>query len=154
MTTRDDRDELTKPNDYDALREVRERAREAKRRCRQELIQHQRLSDKTKVHTAEVALDYRDLLIDYRPDLGEEKWESRDVDWIEQLVGETVETKEEAPGLGRGTQTAEKPAFVNVDGFALYRLLKHLDQIWRALGLGAETSDDDLPVYEIGAQDE
>lgn len=148
----DDRD-LTKPNDHDALREVRERAREAKRQCRQELIQNRRVTDETKIRAAEVALDYRDLLIDYRPDIGHEIWESRNVDWPLDLVGKMVEQKQDAPGIGRGTETTERPAFVTVEGHRFYKLIKHLDQLWRLIGMGAETPDDDLDTYQVGGDE-
>jgi len=150
-----DRDDAgtVRPNDHDALREVREQAREAKRQVRQELIQTRAVSDETKIQAAEVALDYRDLLIDYRPDIGMDVWESRNVDWPLDLVGQMVEREQPAPGVGRGTETVDRPAFVEVNGHRFYKLIKHLDQMWRLIGMGAETPDEDLDTYQVGGDE-
>lgn len=150
MATSDDATESGRPNDHEALQEARKQAREAKRQLRRELIHQADADEETKLRAAEVALDYRDLLIDYRQDLGKEKWDEAGVDWPTELVGEQISRRRDNPGLNRGNETASVPAFVAVDGEEFYQLLKNLDVIWRALGFGAEINDDELDTYEVG----
>jgi len=146
----DDTSDSDRPNDHEALHEARERARAAKREVRRELLHKGDVCDETKIRAAEVALDYRDLLIDYKFDLGEEKWDDVGVDWPIEIMGQQVERQCDRPGLGRGTETVARPAFVEVDGRRFYLLLKNLDLIWRALGFGAEVGEEELDTHMVG----
>jgi len=149
MATNED-DSVGRPNDHEELQQARFRARDAKRQLRNELIRQAEANRDTKLKAAEVALDYRDLLIDYRADLGIEKWERADVDWLSDYVGEHVTRQQEKPGLNRGTESVAVPKLAVVDGENLYEALKNLDKIWRTLGFGADINDDEVESFEVG----
>lgn len=154
MDKNDSREDHRRPDDHGALQEHRERARAAERKVRRELYYNGHVSDETKVKAVDVALDYRNVLIDYKYDLGPDRWESRDVDWPLQLVGHQVEREQQRPGRDRGTTTDELPAAAEVNGHKIHTLLKHLDQIWRALGFGARVEDDDRDVFAVDQEAE
>jgi len=131
----------SRPNDHEVLQVVRQRAREARRECRRDWRRHGAVTDSTKVQTAECAVDYRDVLVDYREQVTNPPWDERDVDWIMSYVGEQVERQTPKPGLHRGTESDTRPAFVTVEAARLFRLTKKFDQIWRELGFGAEVAE-------------
>jgi len=149
MATNED-DGVGRPNDHEELQQARFRARGAKRQLRNELIRQAEANRDTKLKAAEVALDYRDLLIDYRADLGIEKWERADVDWLSDYVGEHVTRQQEKPGLNRGTESVAVPKLAVDDGEDLYEALKNLDKIWRTLGFGADINEDEVESFEVG----
>jgi hypothetical protein len=140
--------ERQQPNDNEALQQARERAREVRRRFIREWNQTGVVAGDTKIQAAEVALDYRDLLVDYREDVTTPPWEDRELDWIVDLVGEQIEQEVTESGLGRGAEVIQRPKFVEVDSGRLYRLTKKFDQIWRELGFGSEVSQSNA-LYQI-----
>lgn len=143
-----------RPNDNEALQESRERAREVRRKFVREWNRHGSVSDAAKVQAAEVAIDYRDVLIDYREQVTTPEWDQRDLDWIADKVGKTVTRDVNRPGLGRGTEIVERPAFVDVDARRLYQLTKRYDQVWRELGFGADVnSRGDLFMVPDGSEE-
>jgi len=149
MRADDEPEPVQRPNDNDALLEARERAREVRRQFVREWNRHGSVSDESKVTAAEVAIDYRDVLIDYREEVATPPWDERDLDWIVELIGETVERERQRSGLGRGVKTERRPAFVDVNAIRLYQLTKKFDQIWRELGFGAETDPGNNTLYMI-----
>lgn len=148
MRRDEDRPRTDRPNDNEALQNARERAREVRRQFVREWNQTTTVSDQTKIKAAEVAVDYRDILIDYREEVSTPAWDERELDWVVDLVGEEVIRETERPGLGRGTEADPQPAFVDVNPVRLYQLLKKFDQIWRELGFGAETEQNN-PLYKV-----
>jgi hypothetical protein len=146
-----DHADVERPNDNEALQEARERAREVRRLFVTEWSQTGRVSDTTKVQAGRAAVDYRDVLVDYRNEITDPPWQERDLDWIMELVNEQVETEIDGAGLGRGGETETRPAFTQVDPIRLYRLTKSFDEIWRELGFGAETGDEDTNGFKITA---
>jgi len=138
----DDERDAQLPNDAEALRDIREEARQARLRFHRERLRNGQVSDNLKIALTEVAIAYRDLLIDYRDDgVYRPPWEDRDIDWVAGLMDERVVRRQERAGRGRGAESVEMPACVEVSGRSLYELLKEYDQMWRQLGLG-------LPIEE------
>lgn len=135
-----------RPNDNEQLQDARDRAREVRRRITQEWPGP--VSDETKETAGFVALDYRDVLIDYREEVSTPPWEERELDWIVGAMRKEISVKVDAAGLGRGQTTTTKRAVTEVDAADLYNLTKRLDQIWRELGFGAETERNN-PLYKI-----
>jgi len=146
----DEDDGVGRPNDHGELQQARLRARDAKRQLRNELIRQAEANRDTKLKAAEVALDYRDLLVDYQADLGIEKWDKADVDWLSDYVGEHVTRQQEKPGFDSGTESVAVPKLAVVDGQELYQVLKNLDKIWRTLGFGADINEDEVESFEVG----
>jgi len=142
------RTDVARPNDNEALQVARERARQVRREMVREMTQDGAVSDQTKLRAGAVAIDYRDVLIDYRPEVTTPPWDERNLDWITELVGEQLTVKSAAPGVGRGTVEETKPALTQVDERRLYDLTKRLDQIWRELGFGAEI-DSSNHLYQV-----
>jgi len=138
----DDERDAQLPNDAEALRDIREEARQARLRFHRERLRNGQVSDNLKIALTEVAIAYRDLLIDYRDDdVFRPPWDDRDIDWVADLMDERVARRQERAGRGRGAESVEMPACVDVSGRKLYKLLKEFDQMWRQLGLG-------LPIEE------
>jgi len=130
------------PNDAEALRDIRDEARQARIKFHRERLHDGQISDDLKITLTEVAIAYRDLLIDYRDDdVYRPPWEDRDIDWVAGLMDERVDRRQESAGRGRGAESVSMPACVDVSGRDLYELLKEYDQMWRQLGLG-------LPIEE------
>jgi len=130
------------PDDAEALRDIREEARQARIQFHRERLHNGQISDDLKITLTEVAIAYRDLLIDYRDDdVYRPPWEDRDIDWVAGLMDERVVRRQERAGRGRGAESVGMPACVEVSGRKLYELLKEYDQMWRQLGLG-------LPIEE------
>jgi hypothetical protein len=149
-TTRDTDDEPTvqRPNDNEALQVARERAREVRRQFVREWNKDGHVSDRSKIRAGEVAVDYRDVLIDYKPQVATPPWDERELDWIMDYVGRHTTVKVDSPGVGRGTVEQSKPAITQIDARKLYELTKRLDQIWRELGFGADV-DESNHLYQI-----
>jgi len=145
MPDYDDEDQRL-PDDAEALGEIREQAREVRRQFHRERLHHGGVSDDLKITMTEVAIAYRDVLIDYRDDdVYRPSWGERDIDWVVGLLDETVTVERERPGRGRGAKRAEVPKAVTADEHELYVLLKEYDQMWRQLGLGLPLDEREGP---------
>lgn len=138
MSEADDKS-APRPNDHEALQRSRERARDVRRQIVQELTNPSGVTDRTKIRAAQIAIDYRDVLVDYREELAAPPWDERELDWIMELVGETTTREQPQPGVAGGTEIIDRPAFADLNAVRLYQLTKKFDQIWRELGFGAET---------------
>jgi hypothetical protein len=133
----DDEDSQRLPDDAEALRDIREQAREVRRQYHNQKIRDGSVTDDLRTSMAEVAIAYRDLLIDYRDeDAYEPEWGERSVDWIVGLLNEQVTRRQPRPGRGRGAETTTVPKAVVVPAKDLYDVLKEMDEMWRQLGLG------------------
>jgi len=98
---------------------------------------------------AVTAEQYRTVLYEFRDeDALDPEWDERDLDWLDDYLGETVEVEVPGPGMTRNTQTESIPAIQTVDPERIVELTRNLDDVRRELGFAANV-DESTPRTEI-----
>jgi hypothetical protein len=111
------------------------------------------VSEQTLLDLAAAALQYRDVLVDYRDeDALETPWDERRLDWICSLAGQTIQREESLHRSNGATTVVERPAITAVEPDRLLALTKELDAVAKELGFVAEARDGDV-VDDIGTDD-
>lgn len=136
------------------VRAVREEMQRARSQYYQEKIWRHSVSKPVRVQLARAALNYYDVLWEFRSKNQEirKAWEQSDVDAIQRLSNETVAVPTNAPGRSSATQTTEQNALLAIDPDRLVALTKKLDFFANRLGFGAEVTTD-RPKGRIGGDE-
>jgi len=107
------------------------------------------VSDRTHRELAIAALQYYDVLYEFRDEsvLEEDDWP--DVEVLRERVGKTVRRRERSDVFGEGTTVREVPAVSEVPVAEIVDMTEDLDDLAKTLGFGAEAVSGDSELYTI-----
>lgn len=107
------------------------------------------LSNETHRELAIAALQYYDVLYEFREEsvLEDDDWP--DVEPLRERVNKTVRRREESEVFGEPPTTNEVPAVQTLSSDHLVELTEELDDLAKTLGFGAKAASGDSELYTI-----
>lgn len=133
MSDRDDGDD---PRARRLIMEIRHRVQASRNQVWHELVNYGGVSDSSKRDLATAAVQYWDVLSEFRDDRADE-WDEEGVDDLKTLLTEEVPVEVPSSGRSRATNTELRPAIVQVQPTALIEATKRLDKLAKSLGFSA-----------------
>jgi len=134
----DDRDD---PEPRRMIYEIRRRVQAARNQYWADGVDAE-VSDRTHRELAIAALQYYDVLYEFRDEsvLEEDDWP--DVEVLRERVGKTVRRRERSDVFGEGTTVREVPAVSEVPVAEIVDMTENLDDLAKTLGFGAAANTD------------
>lgn len=117
----------------------RRRVQEARNQYWHEAVRND-VSNETHQLLAAVAVEYFDVLYEFRAEavLDEDDWPN--IDQIRSRIGKTTTVKSQAPGRSAAMTHKEVPAVTEVPPEEIIRITKELDDLAKTLGFAAEAT--------------
>jgi hypothetical protein len=126
---------------YRLIHHYRERATAAIQRYNEALVKGS-VSEEHRRDLAAAALDYYSVLHEHRDEEAlDPHWDERDIAWLEDLAGETVEMEQSLPRSNGATTSVERPAILAVDASRLRDLILELNDVAKELGFSARVEE-------------
>ena len=110
-------------------------------------------TDETHIRLAEVAVEYADVLHEYRDEMILDDGDMPDMDALRDRIGKKIERFEEAPGRTSALRSVSVPAVLEIPAEDIVQKTKELDDLAKKLGFSAaarnktantESTQDDL----------
>jgi len=141
-------DERDDPEPRRMIYEIRRRVQAARNQYWADGVDAE-VSDRTHRELAIAALQYYDVLYEFRDEsvLEEDDWP--DVEVLRERVGKTVRRRERSDVFGEGTTVREVPAVSEVPVADIVDMTENLDDLAKTLGFGAEAVSGDSELYTI-----
>lgn len=131
--------------------EIRRRVQAARNRYWTEGVDGS-VSNETHRELAVAALQYHDVLHEFRGESIIDEGDFPDISPIEDRIGRKVNRPVQSPGLGRPTESQPVPAVTEIGVEQLVQITEDLDDLAKKLGFGAK-ADERTPHNEVDHDD-